>query len=391
MALTIQSAALSSSVFSHGDALTLTLDLLPDSNVSALRADLYINDEHSVENAEPIQIRFRLCNALTAEETIPADGSVHRLTETFTVQRESIDPFYDSVLDQRALQPELLITYSDGSSSDLTLSPAISATLLNRWLQPKIELFSLERAVDGQPADDGLSVLTSLRISTQGGNYAPGFSLHLSGDAEADWSARAGDAFSGIYDDGEMLPGSFAADRAWNFSLLLSDGYEQTEARASLPAAFANLHLSGRAKGGACFGGFSTATDDQPKLESHYPAWFYAGIEGVTNYAAGDAATGGSWIDGKPVWRSVITGSLSVVGNRALAGALEAEPDTLLRMYGMVYARDMAIWRPINAGYHSGAAYQIGTLLSGKDVYLSVGSGITGVKDYCIITEYTRA
>jgi hypothetical protein len=55
-----------------------------------------------------------------------------------------------------------------------------------------------------------------------------------------------------------------------------------------------------------CFGGFSKATEGNPLLQCYYPAQFHGGIEGVTNYSAGEVETGGKWIDGRKIYRRVV-------------------------------------------------------------------------------------
>lgn len=67
----------------------------------------------------------------------------------------------------------------------------------------------------------------------------------------------------------------------------------------------ANFALAA-SKHGASFGCLPKGTEAQPMLESAYPFYAYAGINGVTNYSTDEVKTGGTWIDGKPIYRRVI-------------------------------------------------------------------------------------
>lgn len=58
--------------------------------------------------------------------------------------------------------------------------------------------------------------------------------------------------------------------------------------------AFANLHLAGCKTGGAAFGMFSTATENNPKLESNYPLYAYGGIANIVGGRTEQITVGGN-------------------------------------------------------------------------------------------------
>ena len=80
-------------------------------------------------------------------------------------------------------------------------------------------------------------------------------------------------------------------------------------------------------------GGDSTAPKDNPKFESHYPIHAYAGIEGVTNYSTEEFKTGNKWIDGKPIYARVLTGSITTVKKDNTIGTI-SPIETVIRVYG---------------------------------------------------------
>ena len=99
----------------------------------------------------------------------------------------------------------------------------------------------------------------------------------------------------GITDSFGAITGTFSKGQQYKLTVRVDNGVESAEMGVLLPKAFANFHLSGTANGGARFGGFSTSTDDQPKFEVDYPAYFYGGIVvGGIEYRAGQIAIPGN-------------------------------------------------------------------------------------------------
>lgn len=103
---------------------------------------------------------------------------------------------------------------------------------------------------------------------------------------------------------GTVVSGAqFSTTQSYDFSVRISDGVEELVVSTLLPAAAANVHLSGHDTGGVALGRFSSATLGVPKFESNYQATFYKGITGVNVYREAEVLTGGRWIDNKPLYR----------------------------------------------------------------------------------------
>ena len=67
----------------------------------------------------------------------------------------------------------------------------------------------------------------------------------------------------------------------FSYTALTETGASSTEAVAVaflIGNVFTNVHLAGASTGGVRFGGYSTATEDNPKFECDYPAYLYGGI-----------------------------------------------------------------------------------------------------------------
>ena len=93
-----------------------------------------------------------------------------------------------------------------------------------------------------------------------------------------DLTSRITALLSGVTDSTTLITRTFSKSSDWYFLLVFGDDYESVQAGCMVARAFANLHLSGSSTGGVCFGGFSTAQEGDPRLESHYPAHLYGGI-----------------------------------------------------------------------------------------------------------------
>lgn len=201
-----------------------------------------------------------------------------------------------------------IVLGSFGSSKSIA-NPIV---YLNMRYTPKITEFAMKRAVDGKFNDEGVHVITTLKLSIVPEADLSKMTLRLyyaesvpptTASGYLDLTDKIPDLITGVVDSVEVVQNSFSNGIDWYFMLVFGDSWEQDSANASLPRAFANLHLSGQPNGGACFGGFSSSTNEEPKLESYYPCYFYGGITGVTNYSTDEVKTGGTWIDNKPIYR----------------------------------------------------------------------------------------
>lgn len=161
-------------------------------------------------------------------------------------------------------------------------------TYLNMRYLPTIAEFSMERASNGIANDEGENLLTSLRLSIADGADASDMRLKLyyaqdsvptTASACIDLSDHIPALLSGAANSASLIPDSFSNGSDWNFMLVFGDDYETTAARFSISRSFANVHMSGCKTGGICFGGFSSAAEGEPKLESYYPIYPYGGIE----------------------------------------------------------------------------------------------------------------
>lgn len=271
------------------------------------------------------------------------------------------------------------------------------ALLSYRW-SPTVAL-SLQRSVvrDGvaTPDDEGerLMMTSQLAMSAHADPSQMFCRLYYANDADADMddsyidlAASVPALLAGVTDDVSVVPRTFSNGSDWYFLLAFGDQYETAFAPASIALAFANMHLSGASTGGAAFGRYSSSTEGNPKLESAYPIFAYGGIEGVTNYATGEVNTGGRWVDGKPVYRSVLTGTTpaSATSGQWITLATVPDLDTPIRFTGFVqrYVLPAAIGT-MNIAVNVGVSGEI--MLNFQNYVVSFRN-----QPFLFIVEYTK-
>ena len=111
------------------------------------------------------------------------------------------------------------------------------------------------------------------------------------------------------------------------------------------------------------------------------------------SYSTTEQRTGGKWIDGKPIYRIVYTGTAnSTTGSNLIANPI-SNLDAVIELYGMVYWKNdwgiiggsgLSIPSVITLQYTTANDRQQGLFLS----YPS--SGYTSFHYYRIILEYTK-
>ena len=219
---------------------------------------------------------------------------------TFIVGRE-----YDDVLDENGvtiypIDSPFHPSFTENSekiyirffSNDIYTSFTLNQYLIykNPDDAPKIDQLNVVRSklIDGKyaAANDGTNLLVINAIGTGDSTNAVCWIQigNISGDVD-----YTTDVIRNIFSKNgysESSPRLFkneipvAENAEFTFVILNENGH--ASAKVTIEKAFANFHLSGAKNGGACFGGFSDSTDDEPKLESYYKGYFYNGFSDKT-------------------------------------------------------------------------------------------------------------
>lgn len=136
-----------------------------------------------------------------------------------------------------------------------------------------------------------------------------------------------------------LITADIPLDSAYEFVLYITDEHTGATAYARVEKGWTAVHVSENGYGVGVGGYVMDGTPEAPVFRSYYPAQFVAGIDGVTNYAAGQTLTGGKWTDGKPIYRQVVEiGYIAVGGKKIIPVNLNGGMfETLISMRGMVH------------------------------------------------------
>ena len=251
----------------------------------------------------------------------------------------------------------IVVGYVGESGMGGNQHPISDAYIMRSRCAPIIDKFELKRAINGAENDEGENLLSTLKLSmadtAEAGNmrlmlhYAQGNDATQENTA-INLSPLVEHMLGGVVDDPALITRTFSNGHDWGFLLMFGDEYESVTASTDIARAFANLHLSGASTGGACFGGFSTSTEGNPKLESYFPGYFYRGINGLTNYSVGEVKVGGTYTDGKPIYRGVFIADVAANENVTITSGLDIE--TVISLEGLIsYQSGGSVYhRPMN-------------------------------------------
>ena len=253
-----------------------------------------------------------------------------------------------------------LVALAAGSSATAIAEKAALCTALDARYNPTIETFSVSRAtqhpIDGWiKSDNGVNTMTDLKIDL--GSGATGFTMKVYyGTGEIDTStaqsidltSRISDAIAGMTNATGVIekPDGWALGSAWNFLLVLTDGYESAQMGAQIGIAFTNMHLAGLTTGGVRFGGYCTRSEQgKPAFECSYPIYADGGIASM-DYSTTETKMPYKWIDGKDVYRVVCTtADSSAWAGREVVFSAITDAETIISMTGAMQWTDGQVYQ----------------------------------------------
>ena len=290
--ITLSSVTVSASNVTVGENLTVGLTLKNESGVKIpslqVRINFMVQDFTGGAGQTMSQLTYmnETESGMVMLIELPNGDSVS-LLKTFVIP-DSVTQRFELYPNIRAV-PVYVSYYAETAKGYLKGNFTIDGlSLLNRRYNPAISTFSLERATDGTPNDEGENVLTDLKLSlADTTDYTKFLTAKLyyaqndsatTDDAAIDLTGNISTLLTGVTNSATLITQTFSRSSDWDFMLVFGDAYESAIVHYSLGRAFANVHLSGASTGGVCFGGFSGSTEGDPRFESHYPAYLYGGI-----------------------------------------------------------------------------------------------------------------
>lgn len=161
---------------------------------------------------------------------------------------------------------------------------------------PKIDRFEVERiTADGLASIEGTRIATTLKLSFASGAPTSAASVKLytstnpnaiGTEANVLSKVTISSLISGVELNTNIITGTYMTGATYYFTLVVTIGSETATASAQAFRAKAPIHITNN---GVSFGGFSGATEDDPKEEFHNPVVFYKGfsMDGYPDVLAG--------------------------------------------------------------------------------------------------------
>lgn len=112
------------------------------------------------------------------------------------------------------------------------------------------------------------------------------------------------------------------------------------------------------------------------------------GVE-YAKYSTAETDTGNKWIDGKTIYRAVVSGTTSLSNSLGDVGTLPSAVATPVSI--RAYAKgDDGAWRVIPNAYHGDSTWDAMIYINGNTIVMSFGSSWTQTRDFVVIVEYTK-
>lgn len=209
---------------------------------------------------------------------------------------------------------------------------------------------------------------------------------------------------------------TFSIDNRYQFDITIKDYFGQSATITGyLEKAVFRVRVH---ENGVAVGMNTTGTAEQKKFEvaENYTTHLYGeafahgGIAGVTNYPVmnegavypptnnneevyeREELTGGTWIDGKPIYRYTWMGVSSRSGSQGGYGNIPGgNPETVIRLYGTFKRPSDNAWFAIPNIYYGSLNYAV-NMRTNEDGGLTVGFGSAydGTKSMILVVEYTK-
>lgn len=206
------------------------------------------------------------------------------------------------------------------------------------------------------------------------------------------WTGTGTPSTMTLTDDRTIITAAVPIANGYVFELTFTNGNQTVTARSTVQKSWATFHVAGTGYG-VGVGMFSPGTQAEPSFDVAWPMNGNGGanIANLNSYASGEQFTGGYWTDGKPIYRYIMSGTVSGTGDKTL-GNMPSTPDHVIRMYGE-FIHESATHRPIAFTSYGGIAWSLSPVVVSKAVHLYIGSNFNNpnTHSYILVLEYTKA
>ncbi len=273
-------------------AFTVSGDTRPITQILSISASWYRYHDTSSTVVHAAELVFSGGTTLKSNGVSQRkDQGIFKIESSFMDMPDAADWVESNITLRTTLSTKLTSVYWRATSSQPMV---LTITYLSSEFKPYISNAKLYRANSlGAAADDGtyLSFTATLAVEKLGTGGSGTFRIY-SGDS-ADATTEQVYSETGISGSTSGVTVSAAAfttlasgSKKWfrmefAYTATTESGVSSTETVSTtflIGNVFTNVHLAGVSTGGVRFGGYSTASANNPKFECNYPAYFYGGI-----------------------------------------------------------------------------------------------------------------
>lgn len=269
-------------------------DTRPITQILSIGASWYRYHDTSSTVAHTAELAFASGAVLKSNAVSQrGDGDIFRIDAIFTTMPAAADWVESGMTLRTTLSTKQEHVFWTATAERPMV---VTITYTSSEFKPSISAAKLYRANSlGAAADDGtyLTFTATLAVEKTGTSGSGVFTIY-SGDSPATATTQvyrksgiAGSTGGVVVSQAPISGVSVGSgEKKWyrmefSYTALTDTGASSTEAVAVaflIGNVFTNVHLAGASTGGVRFGGYSTATEDNPKFECDYPAYFYGGI-----------------------------------------------------------------------------------------------------------------
>ncbi len=270
------------------------------------------------------------------------------------------------------------------------------------WSIPTIQAFAIQRAtetgtvaIDGTCAKADATASVSSLIASGVEKNVLKFQIRYREIGATDWigadaitATDISSTISGLLTDNGTVLDTFNDMSGYEFRVEVSDLYATGVAMDQMPTKEQFWDVD-ETTGKMGFGGDAPTEAETAGYTFYKPAEFK---EGYKTYSTTETDTGNKWIDGKPIYRVVLTGTTTITGGQGTVATLPSVMESPVSICGFTNDGTNLNWRPISfANYGTSNAWNVGIYITGgKDIALCYGSSFKGTKSFIIIVEYTK-
>ena len=274
-------------------AFTVSGDIRPITQILSISASWYRYHDTSSTVVHAAELVFSGGTTLKSNGVSQRkDQGIFKIESSFMDMPGAADWVESSITLRTTLSTKLTSVYWRATSSQPMV---LTITYLSSEFKPYISNAKLYRANSlGAAADDGtyLSFTATLAVEKLGTGGSGTFRIYSGNSAATTttqvYSRSVSGSTSGVTVSAAPISGVSigSGEKKWfrmefAYTATTESGVSSTETVSTtflIGNVFTNVHLAGVSTGGVRFGGYSTASANNPKFECNYPAYFYGGI-----------------------------------------------------------------------------------------------------------------